>query len=93
MRSIRRTEAFKRDLKRESTGEYRIVLKEEFLKIVEALASDIPLPAQRYDHALIGNRAGYRECHIRPDLLLLYRKPDESTLELIRLGSHSEILD
>lgn len=32
-----------------------------------------------------------RDCHIRPDLVLIYRKPDEGTLELVRLGSHSEL--
>ena len=43
------------------------------------------------DHALSGNWSGYRECHIKPDLLLIYRKPDASTLRLARLGSHSEL--
>ena len=43
------------------------------------------------DHALSGDWAGYRECHIKPDLLLIYRKPDADTLRLARLGSHSEL--
>ena len=34
---------------------------------------------------------GYRECHIKPDLPLIYRKPDAGTLRLARLGSHSEL--
>ena len=33
----------------------------------------------------------YRDCHIRPDLVLIYRKPDADTLELVRIGSHSEL--
>ena len=37
--------------------------------------------------------AGYRECHIKPDLLLIYRKPDEETLRLARLGYHGELFD
>ncbi|ABV85292.1 MULTISPECIES: type II toxin-antitoxin system mRNA interferase toxin, RelE/StbE family [spotted fever group] len=32
-----------------------------------------------------------RDCHIKPDLVLIYRKPDADTLELIRLGSHSAL--
>jgi mRNA interferase YafQ len=42
-------------------------------------------------HALTGNWAGYRECHVRPDLLLIYGKPDDGTLRLVRLGSHSDL--
>ena len=33
----------------------------------------------------------HRDCHIRPDLILIYRKPDDASLELVRLGSHSEL--
>jgi mRNA interferase YafQ len=42
------------------------------------------------DHALSGDWTGYRECRIRPDLLLIYRKPDANTLRLARLGSQSD---
>ena len=35
--------------------------------------------------------ADHRDCHVKPDLVLIYRKPDEETLELVRLGSHSEL--
>ena len=54
------------------------------------LASDEALPARLRDHALSGNWSGFRECHVRPDLLLIYEKP-QGTLRLIRLGSHSEL--
>jgi mRNA interferase YafQ len=40
---------------------------------------------------LTGDWAGYRECHLKPDLLLIYRKIGEETLTLARLGSHSEL--
>lgn len=59
--------------------------------IVSRLLSDHALPAGNRDHALSGDWAGYRECHMKPDLLLVYRKPDASTLRLARLGSHSEL--
>jgi mRNA interferase YafQ len=49
------------------------------------------LPTNLRDHELIGNWVGYRECHIKPDLLLIYKKPDPLTLRLARLGSHSDL--
>jgi mRNA interferase YafQ len=42
-------------------------------------------------HPLAGNRKNFPDCHIRPDLVLIYRKPDGETLELVRLGSHAEL--
>ncbi|MBV5308792.1 MAG: type II toxin-antitoxin system YafQ family toxin [Chromatium okenii] len=41
------------------------------------------------DHALNGHWEEYRDCHVKPDLVLIYRKPDDNTLQLVRLGSHS----
>ncbi len=55
------------------------------------LLSGKSLPENNRDHALIGDWMGYRECHIKPDLLLIYRKLDADTLRLARLGSHSEL--
>jgi mRNA interferase YafQ len=43
------------------------------------------------DHPLAGEWDDFRDCHVRPDLVLIYRKPDAETLELVRLGSHSEL--
>jgi mRNA interferase YafQ len=58
---------------------------------VTLLADDLPLPAAAHDHQLAGEWKNHRDCHLRPDLLLIYRKPDAATLQLVRLGSHSEI--
>lgn len=49
------------------------------------------LPHRAFDHALSGEWADHRDCHVRPDLVLIHRKPDADTLELVRLGSHSEL--
>ena len=38
-----------------------------------------------------GEWKDYRDCHVRPDLILIYRKPDAEHLDLVRLGSHSEL--
>jgi YafQ family addiction module toxin component len=53
--------------------------------------ADEPLPRKFRDHALTGNWADHRDCHVRPDLVMIYRYPDDSSLQLVRLGSHSEL--
>jgi mRNA interferase YafQ len=91
MRKIKQSTAFKRDLKRESKGQHRVYLSENFVSAVETLANDQPLAEKFHDHALSNDWQGYRDCHIRPDLVLIYAKPNADTLELIRLGSRAEL--
>jgi mRNA interferase YafQ len=91
MRTIERSSAFRRDYKREARGQHRATLDDDLVPVLEALANDKPLEARHRDHELSGDWSGYRECHVRPDLLLIYRKPDQDTLRLARLGSHSEL--
>ena len=91
MRTIRQTGQFRRDLKRESKGQHRAALQSDFVSIVAALAANEPLEIRRRDHALTGDWRDHRDCHVRPDLVLIYRKPDVETLELVRLGSHAEL--
>jgi mRNA interferase YafQ len=91
MRTVKYTHRFKRDYRREQSGRYGKGLDEALLAIVELLAADTPLPHRHFDHSLSGNWADHRDCHVRPDLVLIYRKPDDATLELVRLGSHSEL--
>jgi len=91
MRTIRRTNQFKRDYKREKAGRHGRRLDDLLLEIVGMLAADQPLPRRFFDHPLSGEWTDHRDCHIRPDLVLIYRKPDDKSLELVRLGSHSEL--
>ena len=91
MRTIERSTAVKRDYKREAKGQHRATLDADLSPILTALATDQPLPPRNQDHELSGDWRGYRECHVKPDLLLIYRKPDAETLWLARLGSHSEL--
>ena len=91
MRKIERTGAFKRDFRRELRGCYGKDLDQALSIVVSALAEDRPLPERNRDHALVGQWLAFRDCHIRPDLVLIYRKPDQNTLQLVRLGSHSEL--
>ena len=92
MRAIERSTVFKRDYKRvKATPRLCDALRELLPGIIELLMTDLPLPEANRDHSLSGDWAGYRECHLKPDLLLIYKKPDGDTLRLARLGSHSEL--
>ncbi len=91
MRTIESASAFKRDYKREAKGQYRATLDDTLKPVLLALATDQPLDARHRDHDLSGDWAGWRECHVKPDLLLIYRKADADTLRLARLGSHSAL--
>lgn len=91
MREIRFTSRFKRDYKREKSGRHGKILDAALTKILDLLAADMPLLPSNIDHPLLGEWADHRDCHIRPDLILIYRKPDDDHLDLVRLGSHSEL--
>ncbi len=61
-------------------------------KIVDMLAEQLPLAAKYHDHALTGEYANFRECHIEPDWLLVYRQDfDALELFLFRTGTHSDL--
>jgi len=91
MRTIEWTGQFKRDWKRELSGRFGQDLEGLLSEVVELLSSDAPLPAKNRDHALTGSWKDFRDCHIKPDLILIYQKPDPESLILARLGSHSEL--
>ncbi len=61
------------------------------MQAVRLLAADARLPRRYFDHRLSGEWNDHRDCHIMPDLILIYRNPDDANLELVRLGSHSEL--
>lgn len=91
MRTIEYSTRFKRDYKREAKGRFRSDIDAILMPVLEDLVADKPLDAQYHDHDLSGNWRGYRECHLKPDLLLIYRKDGADILRLARLGSHSEL--
>ncbi len=91
MRTNERQAAFRCDFKREKlSGRYKN-FDNMIIEVLTLLATDTPLPERYSDHLLSGNWSGFRECHIKPDLLLIYEKLNTDRLVLARLGSHSEL--
>lgn len=86
---IQRTSQFKKD--------YKLAVKRgcdinKLQKVVMILASGETLPEEYRDHPLRGNYSGYRECHIEPDWLLVYKITENVlVLTLYRTGSHSDL--
>jgi mRNA interferase YafQ len=91
MRRIEITNAFKRDYRREIKGSHKKFLVTSFDGIIQSLSEDRNLPKHFRDHALTGNWNDFRDCHLKPDLILIYQKIDNDSLTLVRLGSHSEL--
>jgi mRNA interferase YafQ len=90
MRTIEWTSRFKRDYKREGNQHRKMPDVDLFLE-VDVLTNDQLLELRYRDHALTDDWQDHRDCHIKPDLVLIYQKPDGNTLRLVRLGSHSEL--
>ena len=87
--TLKPTTQFKRDLKKAQKQNKNLDLLN---KVLQQLADGIPLPEKNRDHALTGNYAGCRECHIQPDWLLIYEIAEDTLfLYLTRTGSHSEL--
>jgi mRNA interferase YafQ len=81
------TTKFKKDVKKIRKRNLSIKKLEA---IIETLLKEISLSPKYRDHELAGNWRGYRECHIEPDWLLIY-KVEDTVLNLIRTGSHSDL--
>jgi mRNA interferase YafQ len=88
MRALERTTKFKRDYKREKKTDP--ALDDALVPVLELILADVELPVRLSDHSLSGEWKGFRDCHVKPDLVLIYEKP-EGLLRLVRLGSHSEL--
>ena len=68
-------------------------LDDRLVPVLQLLADDRPLPPRNHDHALSGDWSGYRDCHLWPDLLLIYAKPSPDVLRVVRLGSHNDLFE
>jgi len=92
MRTVSRSGNFKRQyqlMKRRGATEAKI------LSVIALLASDEPLPPRCRDHALTGKLAGFRDCHIQQDWILIYQKHDsadgQGVLRLEATGTHADL--
>ena len=84
------TSRFNKDLKKILKRGYAM---QELHNVINLLQAGINLPSKYRDHALVGNWTGHRECHVKPDWLLIYKVENEVlVLTLVRTGSHSDIL-
>lgn len=81
------TRQFKKDLKK---YEHNKQVKKELAAVLEFLLNGDKLPEKYSDHALTGSYTGFKECHVKPDTLLIYWIDDEY-VHLTRIGSHSEL--
>ncbi len=90
MREVKRTAKFKTSFKRiKKNPKFN---QEAFEFVVLSLASDLELSEKFRDHQLVGEFKNFRECHLSSDILLIYTKDiDVITLQLVDIGSHSEL--
>ena len=66
--------------------------KKAVLKVIlDLLANEKPIPPKYYPHTLTGNYKGCFECHVEGDFLLIWIDEKQDIIELVRLGSHSEL--
>ncbi|MCQ2395589.1 MAG: type II toxin-antitoxin system YafQ family toxin [Kiritimatiellae bacterium] len=89
-RKVKVSSRYKKDLKRIANNPK---LVSELTGVVATLSCDIPLDEKYRDHPLNNNWDGFRDCHIRPDVVLIYQKYEDviKFLKLERVGSHSEL--
>ena len=87
MKAFRLAARYKRDYKRVAKRRYDLDLLDA---VLDKLAAGQALPSERRDHLLKGDWQGYRECHIEPDWLLIYRGSDDE-VELARTGMHADL--
>lgn len=81
------TNAYKRDFKKIAND---LVSCPEYVEVMYSLLHQQPLAEKYQDHPLQGEWKGFRDCHIKPDLVLIY-EIDNDILRLVRLGSHAEL--
>lgn len=88
MKTLYPTTQFKKDIKRFRNNKSKICKLMEILKLLQ---EEIPLPEIYKPHMLTGDYSGCMECHIEGDFLLIWIDPNTDEIDLVRLGSHSEL--
>lgn len=88
MKTLKPSSQYKKDYKRFRKNPEKVRKLNEILKM---LSNEEPIPEHNYPHMLTGDYKGYMECHIESDYLLIWFDPDTDEIDLVRLGSHSEL--
>lgn len=86
VKAVYHSNQFKRDAKKQLLE----LATPAWAEVLHCLCNDLVLPEQYRDHALTGNLKMYRDCHVKPDLVLLYEYQNNDLI-LHRLGTHSEL--
>lgn len=88
MKKLRPTTQYKKDLKRIRNNPGKAAA---LLKVLIFLENELSVPAEYKPHMLTGDYAGCMECHIQGDFLLIWIDEETGDIDLVRLGSHSEL--
>lgn len=88
MKQLQPTTQYRKDLKRYKNNPAKLAALAE---ILEKLKNEQPIPAHYRPHLLQGNYKGCMECHVQGDFLLVWMDEERNIVELVRLGSHSEL--
>lgn len=88
MKILQPTTQYRKDLKRYKNQPKKLA---ELKKVLKLLEKETPIPKEYFPHPLHGNYEGCIECHIQGDFLLIWVDPKNEIIELVRLGTHSEL--
>ena len=88
MKNLQPTTKYRKDLKRYRNNTKKLDALKEVLTMLQ---NEVPIPAEYKPHMLHGDYKGCMECHIQGDYLLVWYDPDTDIIELVRLGTHSEL--
>lgn len=88
MKALQPTTQYRKDLKRYKNQPKKL---DALKAVLEMLRSEQPIPAEYKPHMLLGQYRGCMECHIPGDFLLVWFDEERDIIELVRLGTHSEL--
>lgn len=88
MKKLKASSQYKKDYKRFRNQPKKL---RKLMEILTLLSNEQPIPEENRPHLLTGNYAGFMECHIEGDFLLIWFDPETDEIDLVRLGSHSEL--
>lgn len=88
MKNLQPTTQYRKDLKRYKNQPKKLDALKEVLRMLQ---NELPIPAEYKLHMLSGQYKGCMECHIQGDFLLIWFDEERGIVELVRLGTHSEL--